>query len=84
MRDLVQGGLGAEPIHEAAGASVSIYGSNGNTMYYMQSFPSFAAWGKFRDTPIPEFNAYMQSLQNENGGMGAVIVDQFTNINVGP
>lgn len=84
MQALIQGGLGAEPIHEAAGASVSIYASGGNTMYYMQSFPNFAAWGKFRDTPNPEFNAYMQSLQNSNGGPGAVIIDQFTTVNLGP
>ena len=84
MQALIQGGLGAEPIHEAAGASVSIYAGNNNTMYYMQSFPSFAAWGKFRDTPNPEFQAYMQALQNGDGASGAVIIDQFTNINVGP
>lgn len=85
MQDLIQGALGAEPIHEAAGASVSVYRDVvNNQMYYMQSFPNFAAWGKFRDTPNPEFNAYMQSLQRTNGGTGAVIVNQFTNINVGP
>lgn len=85
MQDLIQGALGAKPFHESAGASISIYRDVvNNQMYYMQSFPNFAAWGKFRDTPNPEFNAYMQSLQSTNGGPGAVIVNQFTNINVGP
>lgn len=84
MQDLIQGGLGAEPIHEAAGANVSIYAGNGNTMYYMMSYPNFAAWGKFRDTPNPEFNAYMQSLQNGDEGTGAEIINRFTNVNVGP
>ena len=84
MQDLIQGAMGAKPFHEAQGASISVYAGGGNTMYYMQSFANFAAWGKFRDTPNPQFNAYMQSLQDANGETGAVIVNQITNINVGP
>ena len=76
MAELIQGAMGAKPIHERAGASVSVF-AGGGRMYYMQSFENFEAWGKFRDTPNPEFNAYMQSLGTA-GGLGAVVVDNIT------
>ena len=43
-------------------------------MYYLMSFENFEAWGKNRDTPNPEFQAYFQSLDTG----GAIIVDQIT------
>jgi hypothetical protein len=79
MAALVEGGRMAKPIHEKSGARVSIYGSGGNMMYYLQNFDNMAAWGKNRDTPNPEFNAFMQSqTAANNGSLGAEIVDQFT------
>ena len=53
--------MGAKPIHERAGASVSVY-TGGGRMYYLMGFENFEAWGKNRDAPNPEFQAFMQSL----------------------
>ena len=50
-------------------------------MYYLQQFENMAAWGRFRDTPNPEFNAYMQSLRASGNAVPfAVIVNQVTQI----
>ncbi len=73
MAQLVEGAMGAKPIHERAGASVSV-STGGGRMYYLMRFENFEAWGKFRDTPNPEFQAYFQSL----GTGGAIIVNQIT------
>jgi cysteine synthase len=81
MGEMIEGGLGAKPIHERAGANVSIYAGGGNRMYYLQQFENMAAWGRFRDTPNPEFNAYMQSLRASGNAVPfAVIVNQVTQI----
>ena len=66
MAQVVEGAMGAKPIHERAGATVSVY-TGGGRMYYLQTYPSFEAWGKNRDTPNPEFQAYMQSLGTAGG-----------------
>ena len=75
MAQLVEGAMGAKPIHERAGASVSVF-TGGGRMYYLMRFENFAAWGKNRDTPNPEFQAYFQSLDTD----GAIIVDQITSV----
>ena len=76
MAELVEGAMGAKPIHERAGASVSVY-TGGGRMYYLMSFENFEAWGRNRDTPNPEFQAYMQS-RGTAGSPGAIVVDQIT------
>mgnify|MGYP000005789754 FL=1 len=76
MAELVEGAMGAKPIHERAGASVSVY-TGGGRMYYLMSFENFEAWGRNRDTPNPEFQAYMQSL-GIPGSFGAIVVDRIT------
>ncbi len=73
MAELIEGAMGAKPIHERAGASVSV-SAGGGRMYYLMRFENFEAWGKNRDTPNPEFLAYFQSL----GTGGAIIVNQIT------
>jgi len=73
MAQLVEGAMGAKPIHERAGASVSVF-TGGGRMYYLMRFENFEAWGKNRDTPNPEFLAYFQSLDTD----GAIIVNQTT------
>jgi len=81
MQQLVQGGLDAKPIHEKSGSAVSVLTTGGNRMYYLQRYPDMAAWGRDRDTPNPEFQAYMQSLgAANNGDLGAVVIDQFTTV----
>ncbi|MBL4821550.1 MAG: hypothetical protein JKY98_11265 [Gammaproteobacteria bacterium] len=83
MRALLDGGLGAKPIHEKAGANVTIWRGPPNRMYYITQFENWEAWGKFRDTPNPEFSAYMQSLSaNGNGDLGARVVDNITRIHL--
>ncbi len=78
MGELMEGGMGAKPIHERAGANVAIFSMPGR-MYYVTSFDSFEAWGAFRDTPNPEFQRYMQGLQRDsNGQLGAVVVERHT------
>ena len=76
MAELVEGAMGAKPIHERAGASVSVY-TGGGRMYYLMSFENFEAWGRNRDTPNPEFQAYMQS-RGTAGSPRAIVVDQIT------
>jgi len=76
MAQLVEGAMGAKPIHERAGARVSVY-TGGGRLYYRMSFENFEAWGKSRDTPNPEFQAYIQSLLTA-GSLRAIIVDQST------
>ena len=73
MAELIEGAMGAKPIHERAGASVSV-SAGGGRMYYLMRFENFEAWGKNRDTPNPEFLAYFQSLDAD----GAIIVNQIT------
>ncbi len=73
MAQLVEGAIGAKPIHERAGASVAV-SVGGGRMYYLMRFENFEAWGKNRDTPNPEFLAYFQSLDTD----GAIIVNQIT------
>ncbi len=73
MAELIEGAMGAKPIHERAGASVSV-SAGGGRMYYLMRFENFEAWGKNRDTPNPEFLAYFQSLDTD----GAIIVNQIT------
>ena len=76
MAELVEGAMGAKPIHESAGAAVSVY-TGGGRLYYLMSFENMEAWGRNRDTPNPEFQAYFQSLM-VNGELGSVVVDSFT------
>ena len=76
MAQLVATAMGRKPIHERAGASVSVY-TGGGRMYYLMSFENFEAWGRNRDTPNPEFQAYMQS-RGTAGSPRAIVVDQIT------
>jgi hypothetical protein len=78
MAELIEGGMGAKPLMEAVGAGVSIWAGNGDTMYYATHHENMAAWGKFRDNPIPGFNAYMQSLADEDGDLGAEVINRST------
>ena len=65
---LMQGGIGANPIHEKAGANVAVYRDQLNRMHYVMQFADWETWGKMQDTPNPEFAAYMQSAsQNPSG-----------------
>lgn len=58
-------GMGAKPIHEKAGASVTILRDRINRMHYLLQFDSWEAHAKFMDTPSPEFNEYMQKVSVE-------------------
>lgn len=66
--DLMQGGIGAKPIHERAGAKVTVLRDEQNRMHYVMMFDSWEDWGEFQDTPNPEFNAYMQERTAEGAG----------------
>ena len=65
---LMQGGIGAKPIHEKVGAKVTVLRDELNRMHYVMMFDSWEAWGQFQDTPNPEFNAYMQERTAEAAG----------------
>ena len=73
MAQLVATAMGRKPIHERAGASVSVY-TGGGRMYYRRSFENFEAWGKSRDTP----NNRDGSMSGVPYGSRAIIVDQIT------
>ncbi|NKC00729.1 MAG: hypothetical protein GKR90_19850 [Pseudomonadales bacterium] len=76
---LIQGGLGAKPIHEKAGARVTVAVDRLNRMFYVMQYDSWDAYSKFHGAPIPEFSAYMDE-QNKNPS--GVLVEQFTASNV--
>ena len=59
---MFQQGMGAKPIHEKAGASVTILRDRLNRMHYLVQFDSWEAHAKFSDTPNPEFAEYMQKV----------------------
>ena len=65
---LMQGGIGAKPIHEKAGARIAIYRDQLNRMHYVMSYDNWEAWGKGQDTPNPEFSAYMQAQSANPAG----------------
>jgi hypothetical protein len=79
MGDLIEAGMGAKEIHERAGANVVIYQAPGR-MYYLMQYPNYSTWGQVRDTPNPEFNAFMQEINANavNGDTGAVVVERNT------
>ena len=57
---MVEGGMGAKPIHEKAGANVMIAMDRLNRMHYVLQFQNWDQHAKFWDTPNPEFMEYMQ------------------------
>jgi hypothetical protein len=59
---MFEDGMGAKPIHEKAGASVTILRDRLNRMHYLVQFDSWEAHAKFSDTPNPEFAEYMQKV----------------------
>ena len=63
--ELVAGALQAAAIHEKAGADVGVSVDQLGRMHYLMAFESWEAWGKFADTPNPEFQAFMAE-QNKN------------------
>jgi hypothetical protein len=81
MGELLEGATTAKAIHERAGANVTIYTAGGlGRMYYLMQYPDFATWGRNRDTPNPEFNAFMAEINASavNGDTGAAIILQDT------
>ena len=84
MARLLQAGRDSKVIHEKEGAAVSVYANGNNRMYYLQRYDNMAAWGKAQDAGnSAEFNALMQSLAAENNGdLGAVVVDSFTSVSL--
>ena len=63
--NLAQAANEAKVIHEKAGASVGIHFDQLQRLHYVMSFDSWEAWGTFNDTPLPEFQAFIQE-QNKN------------------
>ena len=57
--ETIEAAMGAKAIHEKAGASVSITVDQLGRMHYVMQFDSWEEWGKFQDTPNPEFATYM-------------------------
>jgi len=84
MARMLQAGRDAKVIHEKEGSAVSVFASGNNTMYYLQRYDNMAAWGKAQDIPnSAEYRAFFQGLVAEgNGDVGAVIVDQFTMVDL--
>ena len=64
-QELVQGALQAKVIHEKAGASVGVSVDQLGRMHYLMAFESWEAWGKFADTPNPEFQALMTEFNKD-------------------
>ncbi len=81
MDELLEAAMDAKDIHERAGADVAIYAAGGlGRMYYLMRYPDFATWGRNRDTPNPEFAAFMAEINANavNGDTGAAIILQDT------
>jgi hypothetical protein len=66
--DLFRGGMEAKAIHEKAGANVTIHADQLGNMHYVLNFDSWDDWGKFRDTPNPAFQAFMQEFSKDPAG----------------
>jgi len=73
VQSLIQGALGAKPIHERAGANISAYTDLLGNMYYVMAYDDVEAWGKAADTPNPEFDAYMQELGANGEGTATMV-----------
>lgn len=69
MPRMLEAAMGSVAHHERQGAAgVSVWSEGNTTMYYATHHESMEEWGKFRDTPNPGFNAYMQSQVNPETG----------------
>lgn len=61
--------MGSVPHHERQGAvGVSIW-ANAFNVYYSTHHENMRSFGRFRDTPNPEFGEYFRSQQNPNVSM---------------
>jgi hypothetical protein len=66
--DLFRSGMQAKAIHEKAGTNVAIHADRLGNMAYVLNFDSWDDWGKFRDTPNPAFQAFMQEQSKDPKG----------------
>ena len=66
----MQSAMGSAPLHEKQGAAgVSIW-ADGFNVYYITHHQNMQAFGRFRDTPNPEFQQYfMAARQNSTATM---------------
>ena len=62
---MLQGGMTSKALHEKGGATVSISFDQLGRMFYVMSYESLEAWGKFQDNPIPEFQQLMQDWRKD-------------------
>ncbi len=65
VNDMVEAGMGAVPIHEKAGARVSIAMDRLNRMHYILQFENWDQHAKYWDTPNPEFAEYMEKVSKK-------------------
>lgn len=63
--DMLQAGVQAKALHEKDGAAVTIHLDQMNRMHYVMNFANWDAWAKFQDADHPEFQAFMQKLQED-------------------
>jgi hypothetical protein len=66
--ELFKAGMKAKAIHEKDGAAVTIHTDQMQNMHYVMNFDSWEAWGKFQDSPHPEFQAFMQEQSKNPAG----------------
>ena len=78
---MFEAGMGAKPIHEKAGAKVTILRDRLNRMHYLLNFDSWEDMAKFWDTPNPEFEAYMQKV---NQTPSAELVKNYRGFEIQP
>ena len=68
VNELVQAGLEAEKLHEKAGAKVNVLIDQLNRLHYLMTWDSWDDWGKFQDTPNPEFAAWFAEMSKDAPG----------------
>ena len=66
--DLFQAAVQAKPIHEKAGAQVTVLADEIGRLFYLMSFESWETWGKFSDTPNPEFQSFLAKVNEDAPG----------------
>ena len=57
--------LRAKAIHEKAGANVQVAADKLNRLIYTVAFENLEAYGKFFDTPNPEFDKFMAEISED-------------------
>lgn len=72
---MMQAAMEAQAIHQKAGAYVDVGFDKLQRLVYIMTFDDWAHYSKFQDTPLPDFEAFMQK---QSADPSAVLVENYT------